>query len=120
MNALNLQKKGRLGEDIAVKYLLEQGFSILKLNERIGRSEIDIIASKDSCIYFIEVKSSFDQSAVEPFHRIGASKLKALYRGVAGWCHKNAWRGQTEVMCIGVRVDLKMKKATVEHFLVGI
>lgn len=120
MKTLNLQKKGRLGEDIAVKYLLEQGFSILSQNERIGRSEIDIIAQKEDCIYFVEVKSSYDLSTVEPFHRITPAKLKAIYRGLSVWCKEKKWYGATEVMCIGLRIDLSAKKAAVEHFLVGV
>lgn len=120
MKTLNLQKKGRLGEDIAVKYLLERGFTILNRNERIGKSEIDIIAQKEDCIYFVEVKASFDLSTIEPFHRITPAKLKAIYRGLGLWCKANEWQGSTEVMCIGLRIDLNTKKAAVEHFLVGV
>jgi putative endonuclease len=35
---------GRQGEEIAVAYLLKQGYIILEKNWRAGRNEIDIIA----------------------------------------------------------------------------
>lgn len=120
MKTLNLQKKGRLGEDIAVKYLLEHGFTIIARNLYLGKSEIDIIAKKTECIYFIEVKSSFDSASVAPFDRINTSKLKSLYRGLAKWCALNHWSGDTEVMCLGVWVDQLQKRARVESFIVGV
>ena len=53
----NSQKIGELGEDIACKFLMKQGFSILERNYTKKWGEIDIIAEKDDIRYFIEVKS---------------------------------------------------------------
>ena len=47
---------GKTGENNAVKYLLDNDFIILERNYRYKRCEIDIIAQKDNCIHFIEVK----------------------------------------------------------------
>ena len=51
------QKIGELGENIAVKFLVKQGFSILDRNYTKKWGEIDIVAQKLGKIYFIEVKS---------------------------------------------------------------
>lgn len=51
------QKIGKLGEDIAVKYLENKGFSVIERNYRKKYGEIDIIARKDEIIHFVEVKS---------------------------------------------------------------
>ncbi|TSC77995.1 MAG: putative endonuclease [Parcubacteria group bacterium Gr01-1014_24] len=51
------QKIGEIGENIAVKFLVKQGFSILDRNYTKKWGEIDIIAEKDNKLYFIEVKS---------------------------------------------------------------
>jgi len=48
--------KGDFGEAIAVKYLRDKRFKILETNYRNLHGEIDIIAKKDNCIHFIEVK----------------------------------------------------------------
>jgi putative endonuclease len=53
----NSQKIGELGEDVACKYLVKHGFSILERNYTRKWGEIDIIAKKGDIIYFIEVKS---------------------------------------------------------------
>jgi len=51
------QKIGKIGEDIAIKFLKKHGFSILETNYTKKWGEIDIIAQKNSKFFFIEVKS---------------------------------------------------------------
>jgi putative endonuclease len=51
------QKTGEIGENIAVKFLVKHGFSILGRNYTKKWGEIDIIAEKTGKLYFIEVKS---------------------------------------------------------------
>lgn len=51
------QKIGRLGEDIAKKYLENKGFSIIGQNYLRKCGEIDIIAQKGKILHFIEVKT---------------------------------------------------------------
>jgi putative endonuclease len=48
---------GKLGEQTVAAYLRSQGFSIIKCNYRIRGGEIDIIASKDDVVVFVEVKT---------------------------------------------------------------
>ena len=51
------QKKGEIGENIAVKFLMKHNFSIIERNYTKKWGEIDIIAEKSNKLYFIEVKS---------------------------------------------------------------
>ena len=51
------QKIGQLGEDIACKFLMKHGFSILERNYTKKWGEIDVIAKKEDRLYFIEVKA---------------------------------------------------------------
>ena len=53
----NSQKIGKLGEDIACKFLMKHNFSILERNYTQKWGELDIIAKKHERLYFIEVKS---------------------------------------------------------------
>ena len=48
---------GKEGEDEAVRYLTEKGYCILHRNWRRGRNELDIIATKDGQLVFVEVKT---------------------------------------------------------------
>lgn len=48
---------GRRGEQIAVRHLVRQGYTILETNWRFSRAEIDIIAMHDQILVFVEVKT---------------------------------------------------------------
>lgn len=48
---------GKLGENLAVAHLEENGYSILERNFIIQKAEIDIIAQKDSILAIVEVKT---------------------------------------------------------------
>jgi putative endonuclease len=51
------QKIGKLGEDIAAKFLMKHDFLIVDRNYTKKWGEIDIVAEKEDILYFIEVKS---------------------------------------------------------------
>ena len=51
------QKIGEIGENIAVRFLVKRGFSILDRNYTRKWGEIDIVAEKNNKIYFYEIKS---------------------------------------------------------------
>ncbi len=54
---MNLCKVGAQGEEIAEKYLKQQGYKILEKNYHASRfSEIDIIARHNKMLVFVEVK----------------------------------------------------------------
>jgi Holliday junction resolvase-like predicted endonuclease len=48
---------GRLGEDIAARFLVKHGFRVVARNWRSGQLEIDLIVRNDRGIRFVEVKS---------------------------------------------------------------
>jgi putative endonuclease len=47
---------GKRWEDRVACYLIENGYSILERNYRFHSKEVDIIASKDDLVVFVEVK----------------------------------------------------------------
>ncbi len=48
---------GKNGEDVACKFLVKQGFSIVTRNYWKKWGEIDVVAKKDSLLHFVEVKT---------------------------------------------------------------
>ena len=53
----NNKKLGTEGERMAEQYLVGKGYKILERNYRAGRSEIDLIATKEDVLVFVEVKT---------------------------------------------------------------
>ncbi len=54
---------GKLGEEIACKYLAAQGYEILHRNFRAGHLETDIICENGEYIVFAEVKTRYKTGA---------------------------------------------------------
>ena len=48
---------GKKGEQLAVDYLIKEGYKIEERNWRFQKAEIDIIASKQETIISVEVKT---------------------------------------------------------------
>lgn len=48
---------GKTGEQLATKWLIDKGYTIIENNWRCGKLEIDIIAYKEGILHFIEVKT---------------------------------------------------------------
>ena len=66
---------GHKGEDMAAKYLQEQGYFILERNwMNKGRKELDIIATKDDIIVFVEVKTRKVGSVTTPISAVDDRK----------------------------------------------
>ncbi len=54
---MNAKEIGRSGETAAAQYLCKKGYIIKERNFTRPGGEIDIIAEKDGCIVFVEVKT---------------------------------------------------------------
>ena len=80
--------KGNLAEDKACEFLLNSGFFIVERNFYSRFGEIDIIATKDEVLHFVEVKSGLDyESAIQ---NITPQKLSRLIRTGDVYLKKNA------------------------------
>lgn len=114
------QKIGNLGEDIAVKHLVKLNYTILDRNFRKPWGEIDVIASKDDVIHFVEVKAvsceytpiSDDYMPEDNVHNRKIQRLNKViqsYLGEVGISEDQDW--QIDIMA--VFLDLKRKKAKI-------
>ena len=72
------KKKGTIGEEAAEAFLRSRDYRIVARNFRSSRGEVDIIASRDECLVFVEVKTwdSLADSALE--HAVGRRKQQRI------------------------------------------
>ena len=83
--------KGNLAEDKACKFLEKNGFLIIERNFYSRFGEIDVIASKDEVLHFIEVKSGSDyESAIQ---NITPTKLSRFIKTCNVYLKKNSYDG---------------------------
>ncbi len=69
---------GKLGEQLAVKYLVQKNYTILEQNWRSGSLEIDIIARLDDVLVITEVKSRATNYFGEPEEFVTKAKQRNL------------------------------------------
>ena len=71
---------GKLGEDLAVNFLISKGYQILERNWHSGHKEIDIIAFDDDVLVIVEVKTLKSDDYGEPEIAVGVTKQRMLIR----------------------------------------
>lgn len=84
---------GRKAEAAACAYLEMRGFKILEQNYRRPRCEIDIVASKDGVVHFIEVKYRANDGQGTGLDAITPAKLKQMRNAAWTWVEEYKWRG---------------------------
>lgn len=83
---------GKLGENKALLYLKDLNYSIIKKNFKSKFGEIDIIASKDNCLYFIEVKTRTNISKGMPYEAVNYTKIKHIEMAAKYYLLKNNYK----------------------------
>ena len=77
---MSLQRKevGARGEKLAADFLKKRGYRILQKNFRCREGEIDIIAQKDECIVFVEVRTKKSTAFGTPEESVTLAKREKL------------------------------------------
>lgn len=81
---------GNWGEDLACKYLIQNGFTLLNRNVRFKKYEIDIVAQKNNEIIIIEVKTRQTNQIGEPWRAVTRSKQKQIIHVADHYLKENA------------------------------
>lgn len=120
------QKIGEIGENVAVRFLVKRGFSILDRNYTKKWGEIDIVAEKERKLYFVEVKSVardnleiVTRETLDQYHpedNMHPWKLKRLARTIQTYLlsQKVPDEKEWQVDLLVVFLGLKDKKARIK------
>lgn len=73
---------GKLGEELAVEFLQNNGYTILETNWTFQKAEIDIIAQIDDTLAIIEVKTRSSLEFGLPQDFVNPKKIKLLTKAV--------------------------------------
>lgn len=69
---------GKLGEELAVKYLLKNDYKIIKQNYRYLKAEVDVIVQKGDLLVCVEVKTRSSTFFENPQDAVNPKKIKLL------------------------------------------
>lgn len=72
--------KGNVGEEMAAHYLRDNGYQIIDQNNSTKFGELDLIATKNDILIFVEVKLKQTEDYGTPEEMIGKNKLMQVRR----------------------------------------
>ena len=73
---------GKKGEQLAVDFLLKNGYEIVERNYRFDKAEVDIIAKKDPILAIIEVKTRSTSDFGNPQDFVKPKQIQHLVKAV--------------------------------------
>ena len=72
------RESGKIGEDVAVKFLRRRGYEIIERNYRGSRYEVDIIAREGGVLSFVEVKTRAPGKSLSGAEAINREKQRRI------------------------------------------
>lgn len=104
---------GKIGEELAVDFLIEKGFEILETNWIFQKAEVDIIARKDNTLVVVEVKTRSSVEFGSPQDFVKPAKIKLLVKAVNEYVTSNDL--DVEVRFDIIAIHVKGKEFEIEH-----
>src|SRR5690606_26237473 len=106
---------GKIGEEIAVQYLLRSGYKILRQNFFFDKAETDIISQKEeNTIFMVEVTTRNNAYFGDPQEFVTKNKIKLLVKAANEYIVSNELNVEVRFDIIAVLKNQKMEK--LEHF----
>ena len=76
---------GARGEELAVAWYTNQGYTVLGRNWRCREGELDLVVSRDRCVVFCEVKTRTGTGFGLPAEAVTGEKQRRLRRLATRW-----------------------------------
>ncbi|MDE3124852.1 MAG: YraN family protein [Bacteroidota bacterium] len=99
---------GNFGEEVAVKYILDNGFNLLFTNWRFKYWEVDIIALKNNMLHFVEVKTRQQSPFGFPEDAVQLPKMTALKKAASAFLE--IYPEYQEIQFDVISITLKQKQ----------
>src|ERR1700739_3828927 len=106
---------GALGEKMAIGYLSGKGYTILHQNWRHGHWEVDIIATQNNILHFIEIKTRRTKKFGLPEEKVSKKKLQNLINAAEVYLYENQ---QWKHIRFDILSILLLKGQEAEFFLI--
>ena len=112
---MNTKQKGDKGEALAAAWLMERGYHIMERNWRHKHWEIDIIASKNDFLHFIEIKTRNSTAFGNPEESVNEKKMQNLKNAAEEYLYRNPQWKKIQIDVLSIMLH---KNAPTEFFLI--
>ncbi len=115
---------GKIGEEIAKRFLEKQGYKIIEQNYRTKYAEIDLVTcpskfhfaklgrAKEKELVFVEVRTKVGENFGMPEETINKKKMRKLRRNAATYAAIKKWSGpfRIDAICIVLKPDYSVER----------
>lgn len=109
---MNNRQFGDMGEEIACKYLIDNGYKILDRNVHYSRfCELDIVAQYKKTLVFVEVKTRKSDTFGTPMDAITKTKYENIKKGALNYLVEHPCNNY-RIDVIGITLNPELK---IEH-----
>ena len=110
------KKLGNAGEDLACRYLENNGYKILERNVRYSRfCELDIIAELKNTTVFVEVKTRNTDICGTPLEAITKTKYENIKKGIYFYLETHKVK-KYRIDIIGITIEPELKIEHIRNF----
>ena len=108
---MNNRQFGDMGEEIACKYLIDNGYKILDRNVHYSRfCELDIVAQYKNTLVFVEVKTRKSDTFGTPMEAITKTKYESIKKGALNYLSEHPSKNyRIDVIGITIKPELKIE-----------
>lgn len=85
MTQTKAQALGALGERIAARWLMREGWEVVDRRWRSGRRDLDLVAVRENVVAFVEVKTRRSTWSGGPVEAVNWRKQRELTRSAQAW-----------------------------------
>lgn len=98
---------GKIGEDLAAKFLVDKGYKIVEQNYKTKYSEIDLVAQNGKDLVFVEVRTKIGENFGTPEDTLNNKKLSKVRFNALSYVAFKKWQGSIKIdaICIVLKPD---------------
>lgn len=97
---MNTTHIGGSAEQVVALWLQSQGYAIIDQNWKTKRCEIDIVAKKQSIMYFVEVRHRTSDTWGDGLATISYKKQQQVRFAANIWMHNMSWTGDARILFV--------------------
>ncbi|MEK7061676.1 MAG: YraN family protein [Patescibacteria group bacterium] len=103
---------GKIGEEIARKFLEKAGYKIIEQNYKTKYSEIDLIVKKGENLVFVEVRTKVGEHFGTPEETINNKKMRKLRGNAVAYAIIKKWNDSfgIDAICIVLKPDYTVER----------
>lgn len=104
---------GKSGEDLALKYLLEQDYKFMDRNYRYGKGELDLVMQQGNELVVVEVKTRSSEKYGSPIIAVSRKKQQQIIKVANSYIAQNQIDKEVRFDVISIIINQYERK--VEH-----